>query len=153
MSVSVDLSSAELHPESVVRFIKAHVTDRPDQDLLFKVSPQTLELYCGQKPANAIPVSADELLKLNAALHGSYKANEFLKRAAHLCSKCGRTFTFFDFFETGRAHHGEAYIDRVLGDGASYVHIQKRDNKIPVVCTNCGTTNVLAPEGYDGPQY
>ena len=153
MSVLVDLSSEQLDPQSVVSFVKSHVKNRPDQDLLFKVSKRTLDLYCGNKPQDVIKVSADELAKLNASLGGSFQAGDFIKRAVHKCQSCGRTFTFFDFFQSGQKHHGGSYINSLLGKGGHHIHIQKKNNKLEIECTQCGTKNVFTPGGYDGPEY
>jgi hypothetical protein len=153
MSVFVDLSSEQLDPESIMTFVKAHVKNRPEGDLLFKVSRRALELYCGEKPKDAVAVSKEELKQLNEALGGSFTAAAFLKRAVHKCEACGRVLTFFDFFQSGRKHHGHDYISGLLGKEGYHLHIQKRANKLEIDCTQCGTKNVLTPGGYDGPNY
>ena len=37
MAVGVDLSASQLRPEAVLQFIDQHTTERPQQNLLFKV--------------------------------------------------------------------------------------------------------------------
>ncbi len=153
MSAFVDLSSEQLNPESIVSFVRAHVKNRPTEDLLFKVSRRTLELYCGNKPEDAITVSNQELAQLNESLKGSFNARDFLKRSIHKCTACGRVLTFFDFFQAGSKRHGSDYISSLLGKDGYHLHVQKRDNKLEIACTQCGVKNVLAPGGYDGPNY
>jgi hypothetical protein len=153
MSVVIDLSSEHLDPKAVVALAKAHVKSRPVEDILIKVSPRALQLYCGKKPANAVKVSKQELASLNQSLNGSFRANQFLKRAVQKCSECGRTFTFFDFFESGRKLHGEGYLTELFSGKGSHIHIQKRGKNLTIQCTACGTTNTVAARPYDGPEY
>ena len=110
-------------------------------------------MFCGDKPKNAIKVSKKELQQLNSSLGGSFKASQFIKRTAHECLDCGRTFTFFDFYQSGRKRHGDGYMVDLFGGGGYHIHIQKRDKKLALECTARGTTNTFTPGGYDGPDY
>ena len=153
MSLFVDLSNEQLNPKAVVALAKAHVKQRPDEDILFKVSRRALQLYCGKKPTNAVKVSKQELDSLNQSIGGAFKANQFLKRQIQRCTNCRRTFTFFDFFESGRQQHGDGYLTKLFSGEGSHIHIQKRGKKLNIKCTGCGTSNTVAARGYDGPEY
>ncbi len=153
MAVYVDLSFESLNPNSVARLVKEHVTNQPSEDMLVKVSRRAYHLVCGAHPSGAVKVSRQELRELNAFLKRSLSAKAFTMRRRVKCSKCGRVLTFYDLFRSGRARHGDEHVASWFSGKGYHVHIQKRGRKLPIKCTSCGTINVLATAGYDGPEY
>jgi hypothetical protein len=153
MAIHVDLSVAELQPTSVLSLMEAHVRNRPPEDILFKVSKRTLDLYRRRRPKGAVTVSPDEVDKLNEFLGKSHRAQDYALWKKHKCSKCKRVLTFYDVFESGRKRHGDEYVRQVLGGDEYHLHIQKRGQALQVDCKACGLTNSLVRAGYDGPEY
>lgn len=153
MAIHVDLSAGDLDAAAVVSFIKHHATHRPAQDILFKVSPEVFDLACvARHSSGGVTVSEHELAELNSFLHSAWTTNDFRMRTATVCSHCGRTLTFYDFFHSGRKRHGDELVSQYLMSG-NFVHVQRQGQALDLVCTACGTANVVVEAGYDGPQY
>lgn len=146
----VDLTASVLNPESIVSFVNAHLAERPSQDILFKVSRETFELYRKGLPPG-LPVSQQEADELNAFLDRSWSVDEYIMRERSECSGCGRVLTFYDFFQSGRKRHGDAMVMRWLAGSECVLHIRK-DARAEVACTACNTLNLVIA-GYDGPNY
>ncbi|HXP92764.1 MAG TPA: hypothetical protein VN905_04790 [Candidatus Binatia bacterium] len=153
MAIHVDLSATDLNASAVTSFIKDHTVQRPAQDILFKVTPEVFDLVCvARHSSGGVAVSEQELAELNSFLKSSWTTNDFRMRAPIACSNCGRTLTFYDFFHSGRKRHGDEFVSKYLL-GGNFVHVQRRGQALDLVCTACGTANVIIEAGYDGPQY
>jgi hypothetical protein len=153
MSIYIDLSSEKLNPRSVARFTRDLANSGTHEDILVKVSKRAHQLACLRPRSQGVPVSKQELHRLNRFLKRSLKANDFVMRKAVKCRRCGRILTFYDLFETGRKLHGDKHMTLYLAAGGYHVHIQKSGQKFPINCTACGALNIVARLGYDGPDY
>jgi hypothetical protein len=149
-ALHVDLSTSVLNSGAVVRFVKEHLADRPSQDLLFKVSPETYELYRKELPP-CVKVSQLEANELNAFLDRSWSIDDYVMRERSECFKCGRVLTFYDMFHSGRKRHGDGMVMQSLAGNEYILHVRKSE-QAEVACTSCGTLN-LVNAGYDGPEY
>lgn len=153
MAIYIDVSSENLNPKSVTRFVRALQNDRPAEDVLLRVSQRVYKAACLAGRSRGVKVSASELQKLNQVLGKPLKRDDFVLRKSIKCRKCSRSLNFYDFFESGRGVHGDAHLAKFLSAGAYHVHIQKRGQKFAITCTECGTKNVISRVGYDGPDY
>lgn len=146
----VDLSAGALNSKAVIELINQHFADRPAQDILFKLRRDTFDDYRKQLPTG-IPVSPDEAKRINDFVGKSWGVDDYLMREKCACSHCGRTLTFYDFFQGGRERHGDEFVMKWLVKSGPVVHIRKSADA-EVACTACGTTNLISA-GYDGPEY
>ena len=151
MAVHVDLSTRELQPEAVVRLIADHTKQRPSTNILFKVSGAAFELYKRERPVEVIPVSHEEADEMNRFLDHEWQPTDYLMGAALHCKNCGRGFTFYDVFQSGRAQHGDDFIREILRGDEFHLQVAAEGSTIDVSCTACGDLNRFGLE--DGHTY
>lgn len=140
MSIYVDLSAKELRPSSVVDLIEDHAANPGAQQILFKVSAEVQQHFRAARP-EGIPVSKEEADEINKFAGVSSQEYFFSKR--HECPKCGRLFTFYDVFHSGRRRHGDDYIKKFIAGEGYHIQVHQRDPTLEVDCTKCGTTSVF----------
>jgi hypothetical protein len=152
MTIHVDLSPSRLIPSAVLRFVKEHAASRPPENMLFRVNREVFELYTKDLP-KTITVSQEEADKIGEFLGTTVSADNFTLTGRENCSYCGRTLTFYDFFETGRKRHGDAFMRRFLGGGEYHIQVAGENGQIEVDCANCGTLNRMLPNGHGVTHY
>ena len=142
MVTTIDLSATELRPDSVVGLIREHAANPGSKQILFKVSHEVLSRFrAGQPPG--VNVSSQEANEINQFAGLSATLNEYSVSQSHACTKCGRNLTFYDVFQSGRKQHGDEYIRGMIAGGGYHIQVHRRDSKLKVECTQCGTVNVL----------
>jgi|GEM_PF-4568161 len=154
VAVSIDLSAPELHPEAVLQLILQHTTDRPPQNLLFKVSEEIFQFHKAGL-VNVTAVSPMEAKRINAELGISGSPMDYLISGAEWrCSNCGRHLNFYDIFESGKGRHDNDFFQVFLGGADYHLQVAREGSLLEVACTECGTINNLeAPVHYTGTTY
>jgi hypothetical protein len=147
MTIYADLSPSGLLPAAVLRLVQQHADNRPPENILFKVNREVFDLFIKELP-KPVAVSQEEANKINLFLGAKATADDFTVTDRKYCTNCGRNFTFYDLFETGRKRHGDAFVRRFLAGGECHIQVAAKTQTIEADCTNCGTRNIIPAESY-----
>ena len=142
MVTRVDLSAPTLRPSAVLDLVKHHTAHRPQENILFRVSPETFALYRQGWPDDYVRASQEETDEMNSFLGLDWTPEDYgMGRHVH-CKNCDRLITFYDMLQSGRKLHGDEHMKRVLATGAFHLQVAKEGQVLEVVCVRCGILNV-----------
>jgi hypothetical protein len=141
MAVHVDLSEPELDPEAVASLVVAQTQRRPSQNVLFKVSRETFNVFREQQLRGRDPVRAsdEETLEMNQFLENDWDPSDYIMGVRSECSNCGRLLSFYDVFSSGRERHGDDFLRRILSGSEFHLQVAEAHQETKISCSNCGS--------------